>query len=268
MTPRSPGYPSVGLGQAIELVSKIHNKNRTNSIDREAAAKDMGFAGLTGSSTKALADLAHFGLIEKAGKGSIRVSQRTVDILYPISPAGKSAALRDAAFAPSLFGALQAHFRDGVPSDNAIKGFLMRQQFASAAIPSVVTSYLDTCRLVQQSAGTESHGQPEISGENERRDVGEYTQAGKREQAAPMPPAEHRPQVIPPANQRYDGVKLMSGERELTTGILSKEAGYRLIVHGKIGKKEIERLIRNLQFLEEIFADEEDKASIEAAADN
>ena len=35
-------------------------------------------------------------------------------------------------------------------------------------------------------------------------------------------------------------------ERELTTGILSKSAGFRLIVNGKIGAKEIDRLIAKL----------------------
>lgn len=50
----------------------------------------------------------------------------------------------------------------------------------------------------------------------------------------------------------------MDGERELTTGILSKGAGFRLIVHGKIGEKEIDRLIRKLQLDKEILADSDE----------
>ena len=50
----------------------------------------------------------------------------------------------------------------------------------------------------------------------------------------------------------------MSGERELTTGLLSKEAGFRLIVHGVIGEKEIDRLIRKLQLDKEILADSDE----------
>ena len=37
------------------------------------------------------------------------------------------------------------------------------------------------------------------------------------------------------------GMDLMEGERELTTGMLSKGASFRLIVSGSIGEKEIER---------------------------
>jgi len=36
----------------------------------------------------------------------------------------------------------------------------------------------------------------------------------------------------------------MEGERELTTGLLSKRASFRLIVSGKVGEREIERLIK------------------------
>ena len=49
----------------------------------------------------------------------------------------------------------------------------------------------------------------------------------------------------------------MAGERELTTGLLSKDANFRLIVNGTIGVKEIERLIKKLELDKEILADTE-----------
>jgi hypothetical protein len=60
-------------------------------------------------------------------------------------------------------------------------------------------------------------------------------------------------------------VALMAGERELTTGLLAKEASFRLIVNGKIGVKEIERLIQKLEIDKEILADqaEENKGVFE-----
>jgi hypothetical protein len=50
----------------------------------------------------------------------------------------------------------------------------------------------------------------------------------------------------------------VAGERELTTGLLAREASFRLIVSGKIGVKEIERLIQKLEIDKEILADRED----------
>jgi hypothetical protein len=49
----------------------------------------------------------------------------------------------------------------------------------------------------------------------------------------------------------------MAAERELTTGMLAKEASLRLIVTGNIGVKEIERLIQKLEIDKEILADQE-----------
>jgi len=51
----------------------------------------------------------------------------------------------------------------------------------------------------------------------------------------------------------------MAGERELTTGLLSKNANFRLIVSGDIGVKEIERLIAKLELDKEILADHDDE---------
>ncbi|MGA9884039.1 MAG: hypothetical protein WBQ34_10000 [Candidatus Acidiferrales bacterium] len=49
--------------------------------------------------------------------------------------------------------------------------------------------------------------------------------------------------------------KMGTGERELTMGLLSKSASFRLIVSGDVGVKEIDRLIAKLQLDKEILAD-------------
>jgi hypothetical protein len=89
------------------------------------------------------------------------------------------------------------------------------------------------------------------------------------ESCAPKPPCYHPHHVGEPARDlpkpRTEKVKLMAGERELTTGLLSKDASFRLIVNGHIGVKEIERLIAKLQFDKEIFAAEEASETDEAA---
>jgi hypothetical protein len=54
---------------------------------------------------------------------------------------------------------------------------------------------------------------------------------------------------------------LMGYERELVTGLLSKEASFRLIVSEPIGEKEIERLIKKLTLDKEILADQDNEES-------
>lgn len=55
----------------------------------------------------------------------------------------------------------------------------------------------------------------------------------------------------------------MEDERELTTGLLSRDSSFRLIVSGPIGAREIERLIRKLQIDKEILADVDGKTVAE-----
>lgn len=153
---RSPGYPSISLPQAIDITKKLHDHNRTNPIDREAAAKDIGYTGLTGQSAKILAGLQHYGLVEKAGKGGVKVSRTAVDIIHPVSQAGRKAALREAAFTPGLFHTLASRFSDGVPSENALRSYLMRENFSSVAITPAVMSFLETYRFLQQEGASES----------------------------------------------------------------------------------------------------------------
>ena len=56
----------------------------------------------------------------------------------------------------------------------------------------------------------------------------------------------------------------MENERELTTGMLSKGASFRLIVNGNIGAKEIDLLIRKLELDKEILADDDDYGGVKS----
>jgi len=60
--------------------------------------------------------------------------------------------------------------------------------------------------------------------------------------------------------------KLAQGERELTTGLLSKNASFRLIVSGDVGVKEIERLIAKLELDKEILGESDRPAAATPAA--
>lgn len=161
---RSPGYPSVSLQGALEYVEQIYTLNRTNTIDREAAAKSMGYSGSSGASDKTIANLAHYGLAEKAGKGEIRVTQLAVDILRPESDATKSVAIREAAGNPQLFALLTEKFPDGHFSPDALKNSLSRMGFQEAAIPSASRAYAETCQFLEQVGAYDSYDKPQSDG--------------------------------------------------------------------------------------------------------
>jgi hypothetical protein len=74
---------------------------------------------------------------------------------------------------------------------------------------------------------------------------------------------EWPPARIAPEPPNGMDLSLMEGERELTTGLLSKDARFRLIVNGKIGVKEIEMLIKKLELDKEVLAEQDENGNPE-----
>jgi hypothetical protein len=148
---RSPQYPSLSLPQAIEMIEKLHKANRTSVISRETAAKDMGYTGLTGRSMTVIAALGQFGLVEKTGKGDIKVTRRAVDILHAVDEVDRAEAIQDAANAPALFQQLMERFPEGVPSQNALRSYLIQQDFGDVAIGPAINAYLETIAFAEKT---------------------------------------------------------------------------------------------------------------------
>lgn len=195
---RSPNYPSIPLSQAIDLVKEIHSKNRTNVIDRQSAARDMGYSGLTGRSLKLLGALAQYDLVSKAGKGSLKVTQTAVDIIHGLDDATRSSALRRAGAAPALFTELFERFPDGVPSDNVIRSYLVQRGYADVALTPAIKSFIETNHFLENAMASESHGADES-------DDADSSEQEEEEQQRKNPP--------PPPPAQFGGYKVMEGER-------------------------------------------------------
>jgi hypothetical protein len=156
---RSPSYPSMPLRDAVDEVAKIEGSYRSSPVDRENAAKLIGYAGLSGPANKALAALASYGLLERAGKGQARVTERARAILHPKDEEERKSSLRAAALDPPLFREIREHF-DGltVPPEGGVATYLHRQGFNPSAIRPAVKAFLLTMAYLEELGVTESHG--------------------------------------------------------------------------------------------------------------
>lgn len=154
---RSPSYPSSPLGEAIEIARRLHQVERTNTVDREVAAKAIGYSGISGRSATVLSNLIQYGLIERAGKNEVRVTARLVEILHPDSDDSFAAALHEAANEPALFEQISERFPNGTPSEAALESFLVKRGFTFAAIPPAIKAYLETFRYIENITGSGSH---------------------------------------------------------------------------------------------------------------
>ncbi len=76
--------------------------------------------------------------------------------------------------------------------------------------------------------------------------------------AVAAPPQTLSLQSPPPVVSAPEAA-VTEGERELSTGMLAPGTSFRVLVKGRVGVKEIERLIRKLELDRDILADEEDR---------
>lgn len=155
---RSPSYPNMPLGDAISLVAKIEKLYRQSPVDREVAAKLIGYSSLSGPAAKSLAALASFGLVERAGKGEMRVTARARAILHPDNLQERRDGLVAAAFDPNLFHQLRERWPEMIPPEDGIMTYLNRQGFNQSAIRPAMRAYRDTLLFLEQEGASDSHG--------------------------------------------------------------------------------------------------------------
>jgi hypothetical protein len=223
------------LNQAIEVVEKIWGRVRQNAVDREAAVKDMGFSGLSGHSQKMLSNLVHFNLVEKAGKGGIRVTDTAVQILHPRSEEERKQALNAAAYSSELFGQIKANFPDGFVSENALRNYLMREGYTGVAVTPAIRSYMETYGFLRQEDAIDSYRQepPPESFSIERDEAGSFSILKQYPIARIEQPAEPLPSI---------GVKIMSGERVAFVEESGPDQYLKLVVAGQMDETLLEAL--------------------------
>lgn len=190
---RSPNFPAIPLGQAIDFTEKIFSRDRINAIEKTDAAKHMGYSGLTGRTLKLLGALSQYGLLDKVSKGKVRVSKTAVSILHGIGEGERHQALAIAGRSPALFQRIRNAFEEE-PSERSITSFLMQEGFTDSAIAPVLKSYRETNVFLAKEGVTESYGdgveegpESESFEEHEERPMPEAHTADRSSFRAPPP---------------------------------------------------------------------------------
>jgi hypothetical protein len=245
---RSPQYPVIGLGEAIAKVRTVYAKDYQNRIPKGVVARHMGFNALHGKSLGVLAALTRYGLLEGRG-GDCRVSDRAMAIIaHPPGSKERVEAIQAAATSPAIFQELDGKFPDGRGSDDGMRAYLMTNKFIPDAAETAIRSYRETKKVVAAESGGYDSASVAAAAEG-----GEAVSSNGADKTPPLP---RDPPLRNPPPPKPKGLMLMDGERELTTGLLSKDASFRLIVNGPIGEREIDMLIKKLQLDKAILADE------------
>jgi len=241
---RSPGYPTIGLREALEKVRLVYQKDYQNRMPRSVVAQHMGYQSLNGKSLGVLSAVAKYGLLEGRGDEN-RVSDLALQIIahQPGSPE-RAKAIIDAAGMPELFGDLDSRFQNGRASDATIRSYLMTKKFIPQAADTAIRAYRETKAVVNEE--TEGYN-PEATNQTEPEDQS-------------MTPSLQENRGSRPGGLAPIGAPA-SGEREFIRSPLTRDAAFRLLVSGEIGAKELSKIIKVLTLQRELLSDSDDEES-------
>lgn len=151
---RSPNYPVLSLGEAIQKVRTVYQKEYTHAATREVVAKDLGYAGVNGASAGVISALVKYGLMEHVGDG-IKISSDGLDVvLHRKGDPEYASAIQRAALLPGLFRELHDLYGGSLPSDHSLRAYLQKRGFNPKVVDSVIRIYRETLEFVDgQSDG-------------------------------------------------------------------------------------------------------------------
>ncbi|MGK2871798.1 MAG: hypothetical protein ACSLFL_06045 [Alphaproteobacteria bacterium] len=298
---RGPAYPFISLQKAIERVEQLRDANMLRVATSPLGIyRVWGFGGDNGNARQTMAALNHFGLIEYVGRGDQRqakLSDLALRIVLDAVPGSKErmTAIREAALLPEVHGKLWDQYKDALPPDVVIETYLTKDcGFNIQGAKNLVGEYRDTFRYAELSqpdtkppfqAEIGDIVQVEINGvltldkpsrlrEIEEHEGRKWAFIDGSETGVPMeqivvqakgetplaPPLT--PPRLPLDHNQNDGTGVQKGEREWLRGPLSKNVGYRLVVSGDLGPREIGKLIKLLKAQQAVLEDDdEDGAS-------
>ena len=165
---RSPNYPAFGLSEAITRIKAIHAQEQHLAAPKEVIARHLGYNGLNGASLKAISALSKYGLLDEAPGDKLKVSSLAISILFPGKGDNREAAIRQAAFKPQLFQEIHDEWQGDQPSDENLRSYLVRRQFATDALDRVIEAYRETMELVtRDSEGHTANSGAKGSGQQE-----------------------------------------------------------------------------------------------------
>ncbi len=122
---RSPSYPSISLGKAIELANKIYSHEKRNSVPAKVIAQHWNYKASSSGFKLSISALKKYGLLK--GRITVALTDLTFDIILrgEQSPERKEA-MKTAALNPKIHANLWKKYAEtGLASDEALKEHLL-----------------------------------------------------------------------------------------------------------------------------------------------
>jgi hypothetical protein len=124
---KSPHWPVLTFTDALAKAKIIYNQEKRNATTADVMLEHLGFKKRTGPANRTLGALRSYGLIEKVDKTNFKVSDKAWRIIVVLENGTPEMdkEIRDAALRPKLIKEIVGLYPDGLPSDAALRTFLV-----------------------------------------------------------------------------------------------------------------------------------------------
>lgn len=201
--PRSPNYPQMDLGTALEAVRPAYKAEGRNKMSRLTLASHLGYTSLNGRALAKMGAVRAYGLVE-GREDDIRIAQDAIIALEaPEGSPERGEALARCATKPPIFKEISSEY-EGLPSEGNLRFSLIKKGYAPDAAGKAAQNYLTTMRLVADSGGEYSSTTAREGGDSEMQATEFDMNAPPRMPPAPAPAAASgRPSVAPPGTRQF-----------------------------------------------------------------
>lgn len=244
---RSPSYPSIHLGAAIERLVTLDDyfKRHPASVSKLGLAWGMKHGSSQASST--VAALKSYGLVDYQGSGADLKAILTDDgrtYLRAQQDDIKREILRRAALKPKAIAKYWNEWGAIRPPDPiCLDELVLKAKFSKGGAETFLKVYDATIAYAGLSQYDKNNG---------KNDANDDENSETNEVIIEQKGMGQKPTASPPT------LPVSASEREWLRGPLSKETFYRLIVTGNLGPNEIGKLIKLLQAQKDVLSDDEE----------
>jgi hypothetical protein len=228
------------LGKAVDLTAKLFAGAHQSKVDVDTAARVIGYASSTGgAAASAIGALRQYGLVDGL-RGEVAVSDLAMRILQPMNELERFEALEEAAKKPDIFERLIAHFEGKLPASNEpIKAYLIRNEgFSAGGADDLIEALRSTIDSLPTQVSSQPEGNPIA---DDGRNAYDVTSTTETPRASGPPPST-------------------SAADELVVLPLASNCRAELRFVGEVTTHSYERLIKHLQLLQDMLADEGDRS--------
>jgi hypothetical protein len=152
---RSPLFPFITLGKAIDRAKEFYAKERRNAAPVGVAASHWGYGPKSSGGIQTVSAMKQYGLMEETGDEKVRtvkLTEMALRIILDVRPESqeRNEAIKTAALKPKMHSEIWTKWRNELPSDDTFRTYLiLDRKFNEVGANSLMAVYKDAIALAK-----------------------------------------------------------------------------------------------------------------------